>query len=321
MPVKYFFDNTADLIECLPVTAAYDFAEIKPFLESAAQKYLRHEMGIGKELFDQILQLYNDGYSSLSDPNKKLVGIIRKVVINFAMFQYVPFGIVNIGKEGITQLKKDDREPLRKWQSDQLQEKFLTEGFDAIDQLLEFLEENKTDFPTWTTSPAYSLSKNEFINSTSEFSKFYPLVRSRRTYLFLRPYISRVDQFSILEALGQSKYDEIKLQIKNGPLTDENKNLLLLIQPAVAHLTMSLALDHLNVSINERGIQVLSMASNTDNQIESRSISEAKLKSLKEQAQNTGTTYLQKLIKSIQPTTPDISGSRLNDSDSKSYYV
>ncbi len=319
--MNYFFENTEQLREYVPVTEAFNFKEIKPILETVSVKYLRNDFGIGKPMFDSILQDFNDGYNALPDAKKKLIHHIRHVVSKMAMSQYVSFGVINIGKDGISNIVKENRDPIKKWQKDQLEAKFMNEGFDAIDILLMFLEENKADYSIWALSNAYTLTKDQFVNSVQEFNYHFTLVQSRRTFLFLKPFIRRAGDFHIKEIMGQTLHDTIKAQINTGTVTPENKQLVNVIQPAVTNLAIRTALDQLLIKITDNGIQVITNASNTDNSIESQSLSEIHLKRLKEGAESAASMYLEQLKKLITPSHLGVTGSRNNDPDSKTYYV
>jgi hypothetical protein len=317
----YFISDTSELRNYISVTEGFEFKELIPYLEPAAITHLRNDLGIGAALFDEILNEYNNGYESLSDIKKNLIHHIRYVVTKFAVHNYVPIGITIIGADGISNINKDNRQPIRKWQKDELQQQLITEGFEAVERLLQFLEANKTSFPSWTASNAYTISKNQFVNSVDEFTQKYSLVRSRRTFLFLMPIIKRVDEIQLKEVLGETLYTTIKSEILSGTVSPDNKILLNFIQSALVNLVMHIAFDQLTISINDHGIQIFSQASNTENSLESNSISEIHLQRLKTEAETTANLYLQKITKILNPNTSDMSGSRKNDSDSKSYYV
>lgn len=319
--MNYFFENTDQLREYVPVTEAFTFKEIKPVLETVSTKYLRNDFGIGQPLFDSIHEDYNTGIDALPDIKKKLIHHIRHVVAKMAMSSYVSLGVINIGKDGISNIVKENREPIKKWQKDQLQEKFLNEGFDALDILLYFLEENKASFGVWTASNAYTLTKDQFINSVEELKFHYTLIQSRRTFLFLKPFIRRAGDFQVKEILGDTLFTDIKSQIHSGSLSPTNKSLLNIIQPAVANLCVRTALDQLLVKLTDNGIQIVTTVSNTDNSIESKTLSETHVKRLKEGAESTASMYLLQLKKLISPDHPGVTGSRNNDPDSKTYYV
>ncbi|HMT30413.1 MAG TPA: hypothetical protein PKD91_14155, partial [Bacteroidia bacterium] len=161
METKYFFNDTADLRKYIAVTESFPFNEIENTLETSAIRYLRNDMGIGKELFDEILTGYNSGYENLSDIKKQLVHKIRSVVVKFAFSSYISVGIVNFGKDGINQLKNENRELIKKWQKDDLHQELFKQGFENLDILLEFLEEKKASFSTWTSSQAYTITKGQ----------------------------------------------------------------------------------------------------------------------------------------------------------------
>ena len=321
MDKKYFIADITDLRKYVPVTEAFTISELIPYFESVSLKYLRNNLGIGKKLFDSIFTEYNDGYDALSDIKKQLVHHLRSVISKFAMHHYIPFGVLNIGSDGITNVKKESKEAIKKWQKDDLEQKFLNEGFIALDILLDFLEENKVSFTVWTSSEAYTLTKSEFINSVAEFATYFPLVRSRRTFLALKPYIKQIGELEIYNILGSNLFDAIKAEIVSGTISAPNKIHLNAIRPAVANLVMNKALDQMAVIINENGVQVLSQGATTDNSQEARTISEVKLMRLKDDAGNTAMMFLNTLRKSLETGFTDQSGSRKNDLDSRSYYV
>ncbi len=298
--VYYFIKSTEELREAVgTVSLNFTFENIHSEIEEAAIRYLRNDLGIGKTFFDSLLTDYNatpDAYNQFDATKKRLIRFLRKVTGNFALYHWLDTGSFTVGSAGAANEKSDKTEKVAKWQIEKGKAKHLRSAFEAFEQLLEFLEENKNTFTAWRDSDAKTLYTGGFINTITEFAQYYPMVQSRRTLRAIRPAQTHIEDFIISEVISSGLYAEIKAQIKNGStITNANKALLVFIKPACAWLTMQKAFSQLRFVIDEKGLQVLSTASNSDNYDESRSVNGGELSSLITEASNQAAFYIKKL--------------------------
>lgn len=322
--MKYFFQDISDLSHSIRVTEAYNFAEIEPFLERAFNKYLNNNIGIGQELASVILAEYNKGYDILTDKKKELVNLVRPVVGNLAFYHYIPVGSLIFGADGVTTIEKENRKKALKWERDQARDEFLDAGFEALESLLFHLEKNKDDFSQWKNSEAFTIFKECFITSVADFSREYPLLQSRRTFLAIKHIMRRIQQHAIADVMGQSAYDEL-FNKHNGtnttPLTVTQKKCLLNIKPALAYLTMAEAYTELGIVITNKGVQIFSKDSTTLDNEAAAPVEKERLSKLEFAARDKGKFFLNEIRKIMSPDAAEVKPERRNDQNNKTYYV
>jgi hypothetical protein len=281
------FKTTQELKEYLPATVTFDFAAVKPYIQQAEVKFLMPYLGVNQ--FTELRVAYQA--DALSSAQAKLLDKVRMPLAHFALALFVPVGQLQIAASGIQQPGSKDKKPPAQWQIDELQASFLNAGYDSIDPMLEYLEEQKLLFPAWASSTAYTVLKQFFINTARQFSEFVWINESRRMFLSMRSQMKKVEEFSILPLTCKPLFAELKSQILSGEISDPNKALLDLIRPAVAHLTMARAVDELSLIQSENGIQVANNTGSTYTKGKEPA-SDAQLQRLKCQAQADGQTYL-----------------------------
>jgi hypothetical protein len=281
------FSTTEELKEYLPATGTFDFAAVKPYIHQAEVKYIMPYLGVDQ--FNQLRVAYQA--NSLSSAQTKLLELVRIPLANFAFALFVPVGQLQIAASGIQQGGSKDKKAAAQWQIDELQASFMNAGYDSIDPMLEYLEENKLLFPAWAGSSAYTVLKQFFINTARQFSEFVWINESRRTFLVLRAQMKKVEEFSILSILCKPLFAELKAQTLSSAISEANQVLLDLIRPAVAHLTIARAIEELSVVFSENGIQVSNSTVSTYTKGK-QPAPDLQLQRLKSQAQTDGETYL-----------------------------
>lgn len=258
------FENITEFKKFISVNVSLDFTTIKPSIDEAEIKYIIPL--IGQEQYDQLKDVYENGIGSSSgsgsgssyteDDNNALLEKVRRVLANFAMYIYVPIGELQMSAAGITRVESGDRKSAFQYQIKNLQRRFITSAYEWIEELLKFLDENKSTYTLWANSSAHADANEFFINSASDFNKHVNISKSRITFTELMATMRRVEDFQIKGILFDELFDEIKKQILEDDVSEENEKLLTFIRPAVAHLTLAEALDDLSAKITPDGILV-----------------------------------------------------------------
>jgi hypothetical protein len=117
------------------------------------------------------------------------------------------------------------------------------------------MELNKTSFPDWAGSDAYTISKSTFISSAADYP-FGCISNSRRTFMRIKPHIVQAQEKYIRTTLGDNLYDELEQQYTANNLSPANAKLYTKVVHALAHLTLADAIPHLTLNINATGIVV-----------------------------------------------------------------
>jgi hypothetical protein len=131
-----------------------------------------------------------------------------------------------------------------------LKENWIRRANTSLDLVLKFLDEHKEDYPGYVCQDA-----DLFIRTTFEFNSEVDIRESRRVFVSLKPIIRSIEKKYIRPTLSAELFDELKeaLQSDEG-LAEEQKVLIDMIRPALAHLTMARALLEISIDVLDWGI-------------------------------------------------------------------
>ena len=241
--------NTIDeLRELIAINTNSNYEDIKPYIQQAELKFIKPV--IGKDLYNELLASISEASSS-SDTD--YTGLLQKVRLPLAYYAYylaLPILNVQVSSGGIHIVTNENKKTAFPWQIEQLSNSWLNTAHDFIESLLEYLEENISDFPTWKDSSARVDSLSLFITSANEFNDSYFINGSRRLYSALKPILKSVEQKYIKPTIGDDLFDAIKDELQSsGGLSDDTTAVLDIIRPCMAHFTMARALVELPLDI------------------------------------------------------------------------
>jgi hypothetical protein len=286
--------STEDIKKFFPVTEGFDFEDFLPHLNSALEKYIYPFLSQAQ--YDDLDAAFKSDPQILNPRQEALLPYVQRMLVNAGMFKYAFLGDKIIGKNGISVNETESVKMAAQWRIEDLKEYALNEYDDATESLLEYLEKNKTYYELWTSSQAYTLFRECFINSSEEFSDLFRLGNKRRTFLALKGLMKQVEIDSIMSVTGKDLFDEIKSQIYSNTVSANNSALLLMIMPCVASLTGARACGELAFAIEDGGLTVMSTSSSLTQKVKSaptENVLSFKMKS----AMEYGERYQEKLRK------------------------
>ncbi|WP_028521966.1 DUF6712 family protein [Runella limosa] len=246
------FSNNNDFRGCIPANVSFSIENIEPFLVEVETTTLSQH--ISRELYSQVLESVSQG--------GELLTLCRRVVAPLALVKYLPFGEVQISDVGITTVGKSaDRTAAYAYQVANIEQAALTMGFNALEVLIDFLESNSEDYPTYAESPEHTENTRLIVPNAKQFSSIYQIFNSQLTYYALRPILSNFQEDTLRKTVGDELFSEIISS--NDP---DKKDLLWAAKKWLVYRTLIEAFQlQLAVEINAGGLRVNygSMFSNT----------------------------------------------------------
>lgn len=112
-------------------------------------------------------------------------------------------------------------------------------GWEAVESLLEFLEENESDYPEWTESDAYTKYTGLFINSSIDFNEYVTVDVTRLQFQKIIPIINNLETIDIIPKIDETYAAELKEQDKAGTLTEANEKIIKWVKRSIANLAVS----------------------------------------------------------------------------------
>ena len=180
--------------------------------------------------------------------------IAGKIMANIAMANYLPIAKVQISNGGIAYIAERNKQATAEDKED-LRRSFVYKGYDAIDEMLRYLELNPTIFTAWVGSTAFTHYNSLLVRNADEFR----LIDGKRTvFLKLIPYIEDVEVETIERILPLGLITELK----SGEVTGKKLELLKkYVRPIVANKALYKALSAMAIVLNENTISIFDNSS------------------------------------------------------------
>ena len=282
------------------ISKNYNIATLQPFIDLAEQEYI--EPLISQEFYQELVT------ANAGNPTGnvlKVINLVKGALANYAMFEAAPHINTHVSELGIQQSFSDEYDssrPATNQAANKLEQSYQRNGYRFADKVLQFLEANHSDFQTWVESDAFTLTRENFINSKSEYQKFIYQVNSLKTYQALKPHVKNAELQYIEPVLGTTLFDALKAAIVaeiNGPtpITQVNADVIEKIKPVVAYYSMLEALSFLPLEIKGNGLYIIE----TPNSSSSRSSSDyRRTEAIRIEIEKKGKFYLEKLKNFMQ---------------------
>jgi hypothetical protein len=211
---------------------------------------------LGETLYDSLDTIYNsDPNPILSGAQADILDLIFPINANLAVWLFADRGTIKVTDAGFQIQKSGSNVSAFQWQVKDFKKSVGDTGFDAIDDLLELLEDNEGDYPDWDGTK----NRDYIINSAKVFSKYVNV--SRRIFELLAPSMLRVERDIIKELLGKSLFDEIKSQVKTEAISVNNQALMADLEIILAHNSYAQAIStELLVIVDEDGVKFFNNA-------------------------------------------------------------
>jgi hypothetical protein len=243
------FKTIEEFSEHLAIDANFNIETLAPSINLAEVRYLQKI--IGKGLYAEVLQEYTA--DSLSAKNILLLKKVKMPLAYLALSLYLPIGNVSITEAGVHIIVNDNQKPAFEWQVVKTQEALQEIGYNGMDLLLEFLEENKLDYSLWTASTAYSEFNSHLIRNTTEFQECYNINSSRLVFLALLPKLVYSEDFILSNNLCEY-FEILKTRQASGSLTAPDLIVLPYLKKALARYTIASGLADLSIEASVFGV-------------------------------------------------------------------
>lgn len=237
-------NNVEELKKYLSVSPNFDFEDFTIYIERANREFVSKYVG--------------DLYTTINDMNindeslkNKVINLLHTAVANFAYNLSTPFNSITMDGSGMANVVNDKRSPLTVGQLNDIRRELLRSAHSAMDDLLEVLEANRSQFPTWQEK--YSTIYNQsIVNSTQAFQSAYNIHNSRQTFLALQPSIHMIED----RLLHTTFCAELIAKLKASSLDTQQKQLKEYLTKAVVMATIAKVFNEGIFEITPSGIKM-----------------------------------------------------------------
>ena len=213
------------LKQYIPTIVSADFAKYEKYIADA-EAWLIKEI-TGKELF-----------LIISEEDEALLNYARAIVANKAYGDGIPFFDLVENESGFAVVSNTNLAPASQARVAALQAATYRKLDEAVESLLEYLEETADYHDEWKGSPAYTLLSNLYLTTVNEFRRYVVYPGSRREFMALKPEMLNAINLKIAPVISQELSDQVVEQLRDGDLTADNKTILENLRFAFANFTM-----------------------------------------------------------------------------------
>lgn len=216
--------NITELKQYVKVAETLPQDVINVCIPDAQEKYIRNVLG--DELLEDL-----DTWHSMTSPTEveaysALLPYVQRALARFALLIASAELDVTITSSGIGVVSTQNLAPASADRVKKLNESNEQRGWDNIETLIRFLEENKDDYPEWVASSAYTLSIRNMVNSAVEFDSIIPINKSRLYFSRIRPILDDIDILKIKAAISTELFDAIVTQLRADDVSEANAVIL-----------------------------------------------------------------------------------------------
>lgn len=297
------FTSIEELKNHLVVGAGTDFNRLRPHIANAETAYIRPLLG--SSLFDELQDYYTDRPEAVENGNpspelieamEELLLKVQKSLIHLAY--WMGFQVLNstISDSGFKRTENDKQKSLFKYQEDELKEMFKTAGFNAMDEILEFIEANIEHFNEFKLSANWTILKSSFIPDTKTFNSIISSINgSRLIFLRLKSFAMLVEDLDIRPTLGDTIFEEIKTEMQKDTPAEKVITIMPYIRKAVAFLATAMLMEETGADLTDKGLYFESTSAGFNNDRNKQPASAERITALAAKYRMYGSNYLEGL--------------------------
>jgi len=251
------FATLKEIQEYIPVGAGNDFNRLKPHIVSAETKYIKSL--IGYDMYDALLTFRQDYPYTNPDEvelaTEKLLKKVQYATIHLAYFLGFDLLNISITDAGFHRTESANTKNLYKYQEDRIRNYFAESGFNELDSILLYLEENISYFGKYKNSANWTAYKESFLPTVQSVMDIpFQIYNSRLILLALQPHIGFVEDTVIRPVLGNTIYQQIKSEmIKDNP--DETiMTIIPSIRKPLIYLAAALLMEQTGSVLGDKGL-------------------------------------------------------------------
>ena len=293
-------DNLSQVLSAASINVSNTIENWYPYIEEAQETFIKPVLGIG--LYEQLQDAMAldpvppDDVTTMENL-AKLLELVRKPLALYALWLGADEFGVSVSSQGIQVIETQTHKTAPQYRVQNLKENWIRRANTSLDLVLKFLDEHREDYSAYICQDA-----DLFLRNTLEFNSEVDIRESRRVFVALKPVIRSVERKYIRPALSSELFDDLKSALKsNEELTEDQKVLLDLIRPALAHLTMARALVEISIDVLDWGI--FDTAGNTFTNVSSKQASNSeRIAAMAEANQRDGEAELKALQQFLDET-------------------
>jgi len=249
--------STAEIKTILPIGIGNDFNRLAPHIANAENKYIKSLLG--SNMYDELVEFYEIDYpenpTEVQIATKTLLEKVQYALIHLAYFVGFDFLNSTITDAGFQRSETENLKGLYKYQEDNLRAYFSEAGFNGLDDVLVFLEENIDHFGEFKVSQNWTQLKSSFLPTVQVIQEIpFNIHDSRLIFLALKPHTAYIEDTTIKKVLGETIYNYIKTEMVKDAPAEKVKAILPYIRKPLIYLSSAMLMEETGATLGEKGL-------------------------------------------------------------------
>lgn len=255
------WNSAAEIKAFVKVNTAISFNMLETPLRNAFRQFLKPLLGDAMAV--GVMEIYQEQNTEGTAERKKsdadLLEICQRANANLAFWYDFDEISTRITDAGFQRQESENGtfKPAYKYQEDNLRMSFRNKGFNALDELLEFLYLHIADYPEFAASQAYRDRNSAIVRNTFDVNEIYTINNSRIVFLRLQPHLKFVEEMLLQPAMGEELYERLLDGIVESSADGAEQKKIERLRQACARFIVTMAIRRLLMetgSITDRGL-------------------------------------------------------------------
>lgn len=210
------WNNGREMNDIIPVSSALSFEKVRSSLMAADELYLSPVFG--PTLMATFETIYSGivpvGFAEVDFTT--LLRILQAAEANLAYYTNFDALQLRITDQGFQRQQTENCGSPYKYQEDRLRQTFKNRGFNAIDRILDLLDDKFTSLEGYAEMPARVTTRTDIVQRTAEVNAAHFINGSRLVFLRLVPIMTAVCHNDLRPLLGWNLYSAMKQALEAG---------------------------------------------------------------------------------------------------------
>lgn len=222
------------------VNHSFSLDSLDPFFRIAHERHI--EDWLGSDLLDDLALAVES--NDLSPAQLELLPRYQRALAWLALYEYHPHAAVQFSEAGLMRVETDSHKTAYKYQEAAKLQSTLVNGYEALEKLIIFLDNNRNSYPEWENAPGFDRHHAVLLHTAALFRIAQNKKITRQVFDQVRPVIEDVEQFAIVPLIGQAQYDALLESRRSGfyASIEKEQKIIYILQRAIAHFTLENAI-------------------------------------------------------------------------------
>jgi hypothetical protein len=251
------FSTISEIKTILPIGVGNDFNRLKPHIENAENRYIKPLLGF--DMYEALVTLYGteDSQEPADDEilRRELLAKVQFATIHLAFHIGFDFLNVSVTDAGFQRIETERTKGLYKYQEDAIKAFFAESGFNALDDVLTFLELNIDSFEEFMTSENFNKLITSFLPNVKTIEEIpFNIRRSNLIFLALKPSVAYIEDITIRPVLGEVIYATVKEEMAKETVDAKVLALLPYIRKPLIYLASAILMEETGATLYDKGL-------------------------------------------------------------------